>query len=272
LVACLALVVGGSTADAKTKIIKGKSKTVPANEQATQKLPCPSGMQVVGGGAYTDGATLEDEVAESAPYDSRDDGKKPDDGWRAAINAGPSEQQMHAYAVCSDSLKLTYKSRPAGPASGGGGYGESPCPNGTKAVGGGMTVKGNNTNAPLKNSRPILDGGAWASMSIFMMSPETEGVAYSICADSDKIQHVTDGAMQASQTQLEVVVSCPEGTRVIGGGGGGGSFDSLELASLNPEDGDDDNSKSDDGWAVWTNNESNDAASAAVSAYAVCLG
>lgn len=273
LVLLAALALSDVAAEAKVKIVEGQFKEVAAGEQGSRKLACPREMQVVSGGAFTGGSSLEDEVADSAPYDGKDDDKKPDDGWKASINAGAGSVEFQTWAICSDTLKLTYRSRPSEDALQGE-FGTPPCPVGTLAVGGGMEVKGRSIDTPLKGSRPTQTGDAWSSYAFSPnFPPGLKGVAHSVCAKSDKIQYVNNSKMVPNQTQDDVEAQCPSGTKVIGGGGGGGNFDGVELASILPSDGSDDNSKPDDAWTTWSNNEDTGSAGQdAIGSVAVCLG
>ncbi len=62
----------------------------------TIKVACPKNRRVVGGGF---GRFPADTIA-SQPYDSKDKGKAPDDGWKMTIHSGTGAQAMYAWASC----------------------------------------------------------------------------------------------------------------------------------------------------------------------------
>ena len=65
------------------------------------KTKCPPGSVVVGGGAFIGGAIDQGHLVKSVPYDSKDDGKVPDDGWTAKFsNDDLSSRSYQAIAIC----------------------------------------------------------------------------------------------------------------------------------------------------------------------------
>jgi hypothetical protein len=64
---------------------------------------CPDGTKVVGGGAFTSGPSVEDEIKFSAPADSQSDAdRRPDDFWYVEGNASFSaDRTLTAYAMCA---------------------------------------------------------------------------------------------------------------------------------------------------------------------------
>ena len=61
------------------------------------KVACPKNRRVVGGGY---GRFPTDTIA-SEPYDSKDQGKAPDDGWKMTVRyAGGAPEAMYAWASC----------------------------------------------------------------------------------------------------------------------------------------------------------------------------
>ena len=77
------------------------------NRVKSIRAHCPDGTSVVGGGAYLTGSNSEIFISATRPWDSRDKGKKPDDGWfvRAANVAG-SRKVMTAHAMCRSDLSI----------------------------------------------------------------------------------------------------------------------------------------------------------------------
>ncbi|MDQ2675802.1 MAG: hypothetical protein M3Y34_03255, partial [Actinomycetota bacterium] len=106
---------GAPGAAATTKVLRGDFIPVGAGEQAAQKVRCPAGLRVSGGCVYTTGSDLEDEVSDSYPIDGGDGDAKPDDGWKGAVNGGPGGAEFRTWAICTDAIKLSYRSAPAQP-------------------------------------------------------------------------------------------------------------------------------------------------------------
>lgn len=91
-------------ADLKAKYVtKDNFAEAAAAGKVTAK--CPRDRHLVGGGASA-GSKL---LASSYPYDSRDKGKKPDDGWKATVN-GANASTFSAVAVCTRD-QPTYRTR-----------------------------------------------------------------------------------------------------------------------------------------------------------------
>ncbi len=66
------------------------------------KVACPKNRRVVGGGY---GRFPTDTIA-SEPYDSKDQGKAPDDGWKMTVRyAGGTPEAMYAWASCLKSRR-----------------------------------------------------------------------------------------------------------------------------------------------------------------------
>jgi hypothetical protein len=264
----LALVPTG--ASAKVVTVRGELKPVAPSVQVVEKVRCPAGLRVTGGGVYTEGATLEDEVGDSYPRDGRDRDAKPDDGWVGSVNGGALGAAMRTYAICSDALRLSYRRVPAQPTSFGGSA-SSPCRAGYAPVGGGMRVKGKSVDSPLKGS--IANGNVlgWDSAALGLSAPADQATGYSICSPSKKLEDVGISMNLGTKSQGRLDSQCPAGARVLSGGGNGVSaFGALEIASLLPSDGSDGDSKPDDAWTMWFNNESA-SETGSMNSHAMCL-
>lgn len=69
--------------------------------EVTLSAKCPRRMSVVSGGPSTSGNVNEVHVSRSAPFDSGDPDRVPDDGWRVTFsNPGATEHDFVSYAVC----------------------------------------------------------------------------------------------------------------------------------------------------------------------------
>ena len=66
-----------------------------------QTIECPKKKTVVGGGPSVSGPASQSHVAKTAPFDSDDKGKVPDDGWSITVaNPSMAEMDVVVYAVC----------------------------------------------------------------------------------------------------------------------------------------------------------------------------
>jgi hypothetical protein len=119
-----------STADVWAICAPGKTRyerasvNVGVGKAKSQKAKCPGGTKVVGGGVYLTGSNSEIFINATRPWDSRDRGKKPDDGWfvRAANVAG-SRKVMTAHAMCRMDVSINPFGGFGGTSPGSGGVG-----------------------------------------------------------------------------------------------------------------------------------------------------
>jgi hypothetical protein len=269
----ISLFLAVPTAGAKIVGLAGKYKPVPADGQATQKLACPKGMHVLSGGGYTTGSSLDDQLAQSAPFDGRDDNKTPDDGWLASVNAGLQDQKMKTFATCSDKLAVAYKHHSsnltaAGPES------LVLCPTGKIPMGGGVTVDGHPLDTPMAASTPGSAG--WYSWT---RSPNGNvGVVYAVCArrgsGESKITYHSRTEDVAAQGQRLVTARCPKGSRLLGGGAyapdAGDETAAVDLAALDPSNAAETLKQPWTRWEGWLNNATT--ISQALTTTAICRG
>jgi hypothetical protein len=265
----IAACVAAAPAGAKTVIVKSHKKDIPDGGQATQKLPCPQGMHVLSGGGYSTGGSLGDQLAESAPYDGHDHGSRPDDGWLASFNSLTlSGRRMLTFATCSDSIRATYRHH-ASNLTAFGTESVVECPDGTHAVGGGLTVAGDATDAPMGAS-VTFTGGTWVSWTEF---GNGDGVVHAVCAKGHGFTYPTQTESVANGFQSFVVATCPPGSKLIGGGAVAvdvGEETAVSLASLDPTDPDGRFQPPWRRWEGWLNNESGSAQN--LRTVAVCHG
>jgi hypothetical protein len=84
--------------------IKAKG-TPPGDSQTHVKLKCPSRTRVIGGGGGgSSGDPTEQSVNFTGPFDNRDRGRAPDDGWVTFVNNQGLEgnEAIVVQAVCRD--------------------------------------------------------------------------------------------------------------------------------------------------------------------------
>lgn len=84
----------------KLEYVRRRAVLKPAGKAARASASCPEGTHVAGGGVWIAGEG--GRVVSSYPFDSRDRGHKPDDGWRGtAYNTSLFEShRMFVYAAC----------------------------------------------------------------------------------------------------------------------------------------------------------------------------
>ena len=76
---------------------RSATRSVKAGKRRTVKAACPDGFQVTGGGIEGSNPL----IAATVPYDGKDSGKKPDDGWKAtAFNPDAAAEDLTAFASC----------------------------------------------------------------------------------------------------------------------------------------------------------------------------
>lgn len=76
----------------------------PGENQQGVRLKCPRGTRAIGGGGGGDSADPTEQFLNySAPFDSRDRGRVPDDGWIVFVNNFDTEGEVVAVeAICRD--------------------------------------------------------------------------------------------------------------------------------------------------------------------------
>ena len=260
------------TASAKIVGLASKYKPIPDSGQATLKLRCPKGTHVISGGGYTTGGSLDDQLAQSAPFDGRDDDRKPDDGWLASVNGSPP-QKMKTFATCSDRLAVVYKHHPSN-LTATGSEAAVQCPTGEVAVGGGLTVDGHPRDAAVAVSGPASDHQSWFSWGRF---GNGDGVVHAICAHpasgGSKITYHSRTGDIGPDSQDMVTAPCPQGSRLLGGGAiqaDFGEFAELELAALDPTNATGSFKKPWTRWEGWLNN--GETISVMLTTTAICRG
>jgi hypothetical protein len=76
-----------------------KSKSSAANEADSVKAKCPTDRHLIGGGASAGAKQLKS----TFPWDSKDAGNQPDDGWKASAHGGPPTV-ISAIALCAEDM------------------------------------------------------------------------------------------------------------------------------------------------------------------------
>jgi hypothetical protein len=117
------------------------SRSLDVRETGGLRAACPPGTHVVGGGVNADG----NRINASYPFDSRDAGDAPDDGWQARVrNYSGSRSRLAVHAVCQ-SRRPTYRERTgrlSGDANGLGTFFKLRCSGGSRAISAGVKIGG----------------------------------------------------------------------------------------------------------------------------------
>jgi hypothetical protein len=267
--ACLALPAGAAAASftAGPMTYVERSAQAAPDAQTAKTAKCPSGTHVTGGGAYTDGPTVDDEVATSAPVDGKDLDKRPDDGWLAEINTGAgAAREIEAYAICAAFGKLQYLSSSTSVGPNDDATTHVACPEGTRPLGGGVATTSASTAVALRrtfpwnrpNSDMFWDG--WLGTANNLGAKSRTVTAYVICRSLNDNDYNFTGSFDSVTPLGQSDASSPSCTGDFHATGGGASIDGGlqgEVASTLPEDDSADSDEApDDAWQGWFNNES----------------
>jgi hypothetical protein len=265
----------GSSVDAAVKQTSyftyvTKSDTAVTRKQTAKRAPCPAGTTVLGGGVYTGGSGLNDEVASSAPYDGPDADRVPDDGWVGEINAGSSDRSMTTYAICAPFSGIEYRKNDFSALAGNQRRATVRCPEGTRSYGGGVLTKGSSTDVTLAISWP--GGFKEASAMINNLSEKkVDATVYAICWKVEPDYAYVTG-YEAAPGQSAFSYDCNDDYEHVAAGGAMIEGDLQdEIASLIPIDtGSDEDDVPDDAWRVWFNNGGG-GGDQAVDLYSACM-
>jgi hypothetical protein len=242
-----------------------KDAHVPASTQASRSVRCPSGTEVTGGGAYTSGSTVDDEVATSAPLDAGDRDRIPDDGWQAELNTGAALAHIvTAYAICAPFSHLSYvrESTPVGP--NGSKTVHAACPEGTEPIGGGARTTSSSTAVALRETFPWNRPGSdiswdgWQGTANNLTGSAKKVTAIAICKHVTAANYGVSGSFSGTTGLLQTAdqtLACNGSFHVSGGGSFISAGTQGEVASTLPWDGNDFDDAPDDVWKTYFNNE-----------------
>jgi hypothetical protein len=126
---------GGRSVESKQRMLK-------ANKTRKLSAGCDADRHVIGGGALISGALSAARLNSSYPFDSKDAGKKPDDGWRArGVNLASSTLDFEAFAICAN-RQPTYKRTKLSLGPSGTSGNSVFCPPGKVVLSGGIKLNG----------------------------------------------------------------------------------------------------------------------------------
>lgn len=250
-----------SSAGGFTYVTKRASLGAPATPGAYSKVSasCPRRMHVLGGGHYNNRGFGVVEAAHSGPYDNRDAGRKPDDGWRAVLYR-EDQATVTAYAVCAPTMP-TYERRRVLVEGGAtvtvrprcSSTGEEPTSGGT---------------AGSESLRQTVSGPYVPDRWTLVVENTSSGArrmsATTVCVPFD-VDHIVEApSVAAPESQASTSCLCPANRHVLGGGqryepGGVLTVASRPLGF---------SSAAADGWEAWIDNFN--AGERSFQAYAVC--
>jgi hypothetical protein len=234
--------------------------TVAAGGQGLATAQCPSGDDVIGGGAYQSLQTTAQSINSSWPNSNS--------SWSVYFNnTGSSADTGVAIAYCVAASSVSDYSRAIGTAvtvpSSSQVQSVVNCPSGTVSLGGGWFNDSTTDTYGAASSAPYGTSG-WRTYLAAGPNGSTTGEADAVCSSQPAgwIQtnsaYATDGANSAKTVSTD----CPSGTEVLGGGSFNSSVNPLILIGLT------DSFSSLTGWETAENN--NSSSSESVDAWGIC--
>ncbi len=206
-------------------------------------------------------------VNTSAPYDSRDRNRKPDNGWLGAISNGANgvndlaTREMRTFAICASSGRYSYPTFTQPILTGEALTKEIGCPTGRFLTGGGVSVNVRSAEAYVSMTGPFdstidLDsvrGDGWRG-AIGLSGPKDGTMRVTaICTApvAGTIWEYVEQTQLAAQNSAAIpgTAVCDPGTFETGGGVTHEGALSLKVHSTEPyHDAADTDTKPDDGW------------------------
>ena len=231
------------------------------NTVETVKAKCPAGTHVWAGGHYNSGGFAEALPRHSYPYDSGDDGKAPDDGWKVQTSAVEGVV-VQVHATCAKP-KPRYEvgSLPVAPQAQG--QTEIECDPQFEAVSGG--TRGHRDLNESK-SGPNIGFGWFVAVDNYSLDPHTIDT-FAVCIKRERFDASQNDEV-LPRTQEGQTAACPAGTRIVGGGvGHTGQVQDIAIAASSPQGA---GNSGADGWQVYLDNFHN-SSTFAFSVFATCV-
>jgi hypothetical protein len=180
------LILGEATvcADSLELTYPDHTNPSPKRSRNTAKVTCSGDRHVISGGGLASGPFRSQRLVMSAPFDSNDAGKKPDDGWRVAVdNLKRKRRKVVAYAICADVPGISYVIDAFGAKKRARDHVSLNCPADQFALGGGITHDIPYRKATLVASRyaayPNFDG--WFAEVDNLSRKRASGTVFAIC-------------------------------------------------------------------------------------------
>jgi hypothetical protein len=281
----LALAPGVAHAGTTLSYVTGDVTPLSANSNGSAHVRCPKGggIHVVGGGQYVFSPFEAATLTASTPFDGKDRGSAPDDGWRSTVRNFNAGDTLTVFAICASS-PTTYKSDKFSTGPGRDARtARIHCPRGTHVTGGGVNLPvAYEDGGWLEASAPFddIDGDAktddgWTATG-GSEEREVKMKVTASCAEGGarggfgKLKYAYGKGSAPKMDYGEASAPCPAETHVTGGGvtTEGVAFHPMTISS--PFDGTDPNSRPDNGWQGEFDNYSN-SDPGLITAYAICL-
>jgi hypothetical protein len=268
----LSLVLASPASALKLKYVETQEISN-ADAVTSVSASCPDGFQVVGGGAFSNGAFGQTRILSSYPADGEDDDGKADDAWTAKVWNTGLAGNMESQAICS---KVKPKYRDESWTIGVSVPPRVKCPKGTNPTGGGIkTATTFASGADLVSTRPS-DGTdensrpeAWFANALAGMNTLT-ATTYVICVERDdfKPRYHSEGFTADNDEQDTGAEVCETGERLVGPGAATNSSGSALITVFGRDTDTDTDLKLDDGTTAVVDNYND--SDIFPEAYAVC--
>jgi hypothetical protein len=210
-------------------------------------------------------------LTSTAPFDDRDRGRRPEDGWTATVfNGSGADTTFVVHAVCSRKGKFAYRKATDDVPSGAVAIGLAiACPNRPKqsAVGGGVALSASASTIRLRSSEPVDDfifdppdadfdeDDGWLVSTINQSGQTITMTGWTICAKKGTYDYEAQGVV-GFMGPATFEPDCDPGQIAVGGGVGvGGPDPDMYIQETYPLD-DDLDGRPDDGWSGTTRNDS----------------
>ncbi len=243
-----------STAQARIRYVQAPPKALPDGGQGSAKTDCPNGTHVLGGGQYVFSGLYEANLVTSTPYDGRDRGRAPDDGWKSSVRSFDADNTLTMFAICAGHKPSYVKD-----AFRVGGLqtftGRMRCGNGAHVIGGGVRLPVSYDDAGWLRSSAPFDGNdvgakpddGWKATG-GVEERQVDMAVTAICGSAQLKYGVGEGTA-SPKSFGEAFADCPGRSRLVGGGmsaASGALGNAMTISS--PFDDADPNGRLDDGW------------------------
>lgn len=220
--------------------VKYVTKKVPveAVSGVTATASCPKATRVIGGGERNGAGVGQIRLAQTFPYDDRDKGLKPDDGWRVrVVNVSSSKRNVKVGAVCGDARVKYVEQEFNVAATSQTGQENATCPNDMFALSGGVEAGKNhplylNSSFP---SDPSANGAtAWGTY-VDNTGGASSATVHVMCSKrKPRISRTTVSDIPPA-AQGSVAPTCPARRIPFGGGqDNGAGYLGIRTNSLGP--------------------------------------
>lgn len=227
------------------------------------RVTCPRRTQVISGGVQLAGGFTNDEVhiVGSFPFDGRDRGKSPDDGWIGRVNNySGKELSMRTYAICTRGLDHEYKSGSnllsASVASV---EFRAFCDEGDEVVGGGASISGRSALFHMAYSTPaddvdadLLRNDGWEVSITNRSGVEQIAKIFVICTTTNLSHRSVTDAAPVTGNFAVLASACAADRILVGGGVQIEASEDEFMVGTRSFHGPDDTTSTDDGWAGYS--------------------